>query len=130
MTKRSILAAVALAAAVGLTACGESDAGDNGGTSGSGGAGGTGGTGGTAGTAGAGGMGEDECNRVCESPCTQEVLPIGTVDDCIRACRMGLFTCVPETIAALECLETIDCGATPSDACIPQSAALTRCLGG
>lgn len=123
MTKRSILAPALLAMVVGLAACGDS----NGGAAGTGGASGTGGS---AGMGGAGGMISDDCNRICESPCTEEVLPIGTVDDCIRSCRMGFFTCIPELVDALECLETIDCGNTPSDACLGQSAALTACLGG
>ena len=135
MTKRSILAPVVLAMALGLPACGDSNGGSSGGSggsggmSGSGGAAGSGGSMSTGGNGGMGGMVNDECNRICESPCVGRVLPGGMVDDCINACRMGVFTCIPELIAALECIETIACDVV-ADPCLSQSEALTTCLAG
>ena len=78
---------------------------------------------------GMGGMAHDDCSRICESPCVEEVIPGGMVDDCINACRMGSFMCIPELIAALECIEMIDCDIV-ADPCIAQSTALTICLAG
>ena len=135
MTKRSILAPLALAAALALPACSESSGGSAGGSggsagvSGSGGSAGSGGQAGIGGNGGMGGMVDDDCSRICESPCVEAYLPIGTVDDCIRACRMGFFECIPELIAALQCIEMVSCDVL-ADSCLGQSEALTMCLGG
>ena len=84
---------------------------------------------GEAGGSGATGGGGD-CALICGSPCVAEFLPAGALDDCERACAMGVFPCIPETIAVLACLEAIDCGRTGSTACLPQSEAFTTCLEG
>lgn len=137
MTKRSTLAPLVLVplvlvVAVGVAACGGSDDGGEAGTGGNAGmsgSGGAAGTGGSAGMGGAGGMGDDDCSRICESPCVDELLPAGMVDDCIRSCTMGFFSCIPELIAALECIELIDCDIL-ADPCLTESQALTTCLAG
>ena len=138
MKKQSIVAPMVLAMVLGLAGCGDSNGGGSGGMSGSGGSAGMSGSGGTAGVGGSAGMGAnvgmggmvgDDCSRICESPCVEEVIPGGMVDDCINACRMGSFMCIPELIAALECIEMIDCDIV-ADPCIAQSTALTICLAG
>lgn len=132
MTRQSTLAPVVLAMALGLAACGESGSGGESGAGGSAGTGGSAGSGGTAdtgGDGGTGGMANDECNRICESPCVGEYLPPGSVDDCLRSCRMGFFVCIPDLIAALECIEMIACDIL-ADPCLAQSEALTTCLVG
>ena len=144
MTKHARWWCALLAMVLALAACGDSNSNSEGtGGSGTGGTGGsdTGGTGGS-GTGGTGGSdtggtggsaGDDDCTRVCMSPCIERVLPVGSVDDCIRACRMGgvvFGTCMPQTIAVIECLETIECGTTGSPACLSQSQAFTACIGG
>jgi hypothetical protein len=58
-----------------------------------------------------------------------EVLPEGALDDCVNACAMGFFPCLPEIVAALECIEGLGCdsgGGSP--ACVDESEALTSCL--
>ncbi|MBW1905120.1 MAG: hypothetical protein JRJ24_07410, partial [Deltaproteobacteria bacterium] len=45
------------------------------------------------------------------------------------SCDMGFFTCIPELIAALECIEALGCdsgGGSP--ACVDESETLTSCL--
>ena len=92
-----------------------------------------GGTAGTGGSAGAGGSGggtsSGDCARICESPCVGELLPAGALDDCVNACTMGFFTCVPEIVSALDCIEPLGCGSGGgSSACVDESQALTSCL--
>jgi hypothetical protein len=126
MRVRSFLV-FAFAALITVVGCGESSNGGTAGSGGTAGAGGSAGTGGAAGVGGNGGAADDDCNRICESPCVEEYLPVGAVDDCVRSCRMGFFECIPEIIAALECIELVSCD-TLADTCIPESAALTACL--
>ncbi len=98
-----------------------------GGTSGSAGSAGSAGTGGSGGSSGSSGSGD--CARICESPCVGELLPAGALDDCVNACTMGFFTCVPEIIAALDCIEPLGCGSGGgSSSCLDESEALTSCL--
>ena len=117
MTKRSIVVPVVLFLALSLAACGESNGG------------GSAGMNGTGGTAGTGGIADDDCSRICESACVEEVIPVGMVDDCILSCRMGFFTCIPQLIAVLECIELVSCDIL-ADPCTTQSEALTTCLAG
>lgn len=115
MTRSSIWWSLAFAMALGVTGCG-----DEGDPSGSGGTGGSGGAGGSIG---------GDCARICESPCVGEYLPAGALDDCERSCAMGFFTCVPELVAALDCVETLGCDSGGgSSACADESQALTSCL--
>ena len=100
---------------LGVTGCG-----DEGDTSGSGATGGSG-------SGGAGGSVGGDCARMCGSPCVGEYLPAGALDDCERSCAMGFFTCVPEIIAALDCIEALNCEGS-SDACLDESQALTTCI--
>lgn len=108
---------------LGVTGCGEQ--GDGGG--GAPGGGGAAGTVGAAGGGGSGAAGGGDCARICGSPCVGEYLPPGALDDCELSCAMGFFTCIPELIDALDCIEGYSCvGTEPS--CIAQTAALTTCL--
>jgi hypothetical protein len=80
------------------------------------------------GSAGSGGSASNpDCTRLCENPCVGEYLPPGAVDDCERSCNMGFFTCIPELIAGVECIEAMGCDGT-SPACLDESAALAACL--
>ena len=99
---------IGIALVLGVTGCG-----DGGGTGGSGATGGTGVDG--------------DCARICENPCVGEYLPPGAVDDCQRSCDMGFFTCIPELVAALECIEALGCDGS-SLACVDESETLTSCL--
>ena len=112
---------LALAILIGLAGCG--DEGDPGGS------GGTAGSGGSGGSAGVGGMVGGDCARICGSPCVGEYLPAGALDDCERSCAMGFFTCIPELVAALDCIEALGCDSGGgSSACVDESEAFTSCL--
>lgn len=115
MKRCSIGWSVVVALILGINGCGESG----------GSAGGAGGAG-SAGTGGSGGSNPD-CTRLCENPCVGEYLPEGALDDCERSCNMGFFTCIPELIAGVECIEALGCDGS-SPACLDESAALTACL--
>lgn len=111
MNRCSIWWSAAFAMVLGVTGCG--DDGD------------TGGSGGGSGGGGASG----DCARICESPCVGEYLPPGAVDDCQRSCDMGFFTCIPELIAALDCIEALGCDSGGGSlACVDESETLTSCL--
>ena len=119
MTGSSHWCSLVFAAVLATAGCG-----DEGGTAGTGGAGGSTGTGGSGGGASSG-----DCARICESPCVGEILPAGALDDCVNACTMGFFTCVPEIVLALDCIEPLGCGSGGgSPACLDESQALTSCL--
>jgi len=92
---------LAFAMVLGLAGCGDES--DPGGSGASGGSGATGGSGGV------GGMIGGDCARICGSRCVGDYLPPGAPDDCERSCSMGFFTCVPELIAALDCIEALGC---------------------
>jgi hypothetical protein len=124
MARSRIGWSLAFAIVVGLAGCG-----DEGGAGGSGGTAGAGATGGSGGMGGMGGMISGDCARICGSPCVGEYLPAGALDDCERSCAMGFFTCVPELIAALDCIEALGCDSGGgSSACVDESEALTSCL--
>jgi hypothetical protein len=133
MKARVILSFVATLA-LAVAGCGDDGSGSGGmtgtgGMSGAGGSAGAGGSGGSGGSAGSGGStGDADCSAICDSPCLEDVLGPGNVDDCLQSCNMGLFPCVPETRAVIECLETIECGMTGSPECIDESAAFTTCI--
>ena len=74
---------------------------------------------------------EGDCDRICSNPCMEEVLPAQSGDDCVAACEDGLGIledCKPETVAVLECLETIDCGFAGSIECLDESLGFSECV--
>jgi hypothetical protein len=118
---------LAFALVLALAACG--DDGSPGGSGGTAGHGGTAGSGASGGSGGVGGAAGGDCARICESPCVTEYLPAGALDDCERSCAMGFFTCVPELVAALDCIEALGCDSGGgSSACVDESEAFTNCV--
>ena len=104
-----------------LAGCGSSDDG----SSGSGGDSGSGGTGGAGNMSGSG-----DCQRLCESPCVDDVLDPGELAECVETCEMGLGStfdqCLDETIAVLECIEDFDCEGDRE--CLNEFAAFATCI--
>ncbi|MGB5810172.1 MAG: hypothetical protein WBG86_06555, partial [Polyangiales bacterium] len=77
------------------------------------------------------GGGSAECNAICSSPCIEDFLPANSLDDCVRACEMDagiLQDCLSETVAVLNCLETIDCGDSGSTECLDEVQTFSDCI--